>query len=152
MKENNCEYEQDVLKSLKLANSDPELANHIAQCPNCQETVKVANWMQAFSATTKPKSLSKPGFIRWKAQIKEKQAKAERATQPIIWMQIAAILLTIVAVAWMLIKNQSPFAPILKILSASLELVAMPMFIGFICAGFVCFMFVYKWRHSGGRK
>ena len=152
MKENNCEYEQDVLKSLKFENRNPEITKHIAHCANCQEAVKVADWIKAFSATTKPKSLPIPGFIKWKAQIKEKQAKAKIAAQPILWTQIAAILLTIAAVIWLFVKNQSPFASVLKILSASLELVAMPMFIGVICAGFVCFIFVYKWRHSGGSK
>lgn len=152
MKENSCEYEQSLVKGLASGKQNKELAAHLSGCPDCREALKIAGWMQAFAAGSQPQALPKPGFIRWKAQLIEKRSKAEQATRPIVWTQMATVVLVAAAVVWGLATNQSQLAPTAKVLFESLELVATPLLIGFSCAVFACLAFAFKWRQPAKRK
>jgi hypothetical protein len=152
MKENFCKYEQTVLKESKTINQNKELFAHVSQCANCREALKLAGWMHAFASASQPKNLPKPGFIRWKANIVEKQKTAERATQPIEWAQAITVMLVSATVFWLLIQNSNQFGAGVNVLLASFELIAIPLLIVSTCAAFICLLIAYKWREPSRRK
>lgn len=146
MKENNCEFEERIVKGAMAKSPNQKIATHLAQCADCREALRVAGWMQTFAATSEPKNLPKPGFIRWKAQIVEKQAAANRATKPMMWAQTFTVVSVAATVVWLLFGNHTGFSTTFQALFESFELVAAPFLICFVCAAFVCLTFFYKWR------
>jgi hypothetical protein len=111
--------------------------------------LKIAGWMQKFSASTAPnRALPTAGFILWKSKIIEKQQAGIRAVQPIIWAQKAAILLTVTIMIWLAVQFQSEFKAVMKIFSASVELIALPFLVAFVCAAFICAVIAFKWRKT----
>jgi uncharacterized membrane protein YciS (DUF1049 family) len=51
-----------------------------------------------------------------------------------------------------MIKFQSKFSVVLQNFSASIELIAAPFLIAFVCAALVCAVFAIKWRESAGKN
>lgn len=152
MKEKFCEYEQTVLKESKSANQNKELVAHVSQCANCREALKVADWMHAFATASQLKNLPKPGFVRWKAHIVEKQKNVERATRPIEWAKAITVMLVSAAVIGLFIQNSNQFGTTVSALLASFELIAVPLLIVSTCAAFICLLIAYKWREPSRRK
>jgi len=144
-KEKICEFEQKIVKEFASQKANQELSVHAANCPNCREALKVAAWMQAFArAESQLPALPTSGFLWWKAQIIQKQTAAQRATQPLVWAQVIAFALAAAAFAGILIIIPEQFASVWKYFSESLELVAAPLLISFLCGGIIFLLLAYK--------
>ena len=103
--------------------------------------------MPARQRSPSPASIPKPGFIWWKAQLVERQKKAERAAQPLAWMQAAAAILVAAGILWLLIKNPDSFGSTWQTLADSLNLVGAPLLIVLTCAAAVYLaLAAYGWR------
>ncbi len=101
--------------------------------------------MQAFArAESQLPALPTSGFLWWKAQIIQKQTAAQRATQPLVWAQVIAFALAAAAFAGILIIIPEQFASVWKYFSESLELVAAPLLISFLCGGIIFLLLAYK--------
>ncbi len=147
MKNQICEFEKAVVKESAQGNPNEKLALHVKECADCRDALKVASWMQNFAANAATKrTLPTPGFLWWKSKIIEKREAGKRATQPIMWTQIAAIILAIITTAWLAVKYQSKFSTVLENFSASIKLVAVPFLIAFVFAAVVCIAVAFKWR------
>lgn len=153
MKNQICEFEKVVVKELTQGIQNEKLALHVKECAGCREALKIASWMQNFAANAAPKRrLPTPGFLRWKSKIIEKREAGERAVQPIVWTQTAAIFLTVVTTAWLAIKYQSKFSTVIENFSASLQLVAAPFLIAAVFAAVVCLAVAFKWREPSRKN
>ncbi|MCA1636845.1 MAG: hypothetical protein LC768_00655 [Acidobacteria bacterium] len=152
MKNKICEFEQTVIKELGQGIPNEKLALHVKGCFACKETLKIASWMQNFAAPAPERALPTPGLLWWKSKIIEKQAAGKRAAQPIVWTQTAAVILVIITTAWLAIKYQSKFSTVLENFSASIELIAAPFLIAFVCAALVCLAVAFKWREPSRKN
>lgn len=152
-KEKNCEFEQKIVKEFASRKANQELSAHVASCANCREALKVAAWMQSFAREeSRLPALPTAGFLWWKAQIIQKQNAAERAMQPLRWAQVIAFTLAAAAFAGVSIIIPEQFAPVWKYFSESLELIAMPLLISFVCGGIVFLLLAYKWLEPSKNK
>ncbi len=144
-KEKNCEFEQKIVREFSGWKDSPELSAHVASCANCREALKVATWMRTSArAESQLPPLPTPGFLWWKAQIIQKQTAARRATQPLVWAQVIAFALAAAAFTGILIIIPEQFASVWKYFSESLELVAAPLLISFLCGGIVFLLLAYN--------
>lgn len=152
MKNQTCKFEKSVVKESAQGNLNEKLALHVKECAACQETLKVADWMQNFAAAAPERALPTAGFLWWKAKIIEKQEAGKRAARPIVWTQTAAIFLVFAAAAWLVVKYQTKFSIVAENLSASIELVAAPFIIALVFATAVCLAVAVKWREPSIKK
>ena len=146
-----CEYEQKVRRQAIENRQDENFRMHIAGCPECQESQRVSDWMREFAAQTpKPQNLRAPGFLLFKARLIEKQTAVRRAIRPIVWAQIASVLIVLSAMVYLQLKSRMPIGEFLGETFASLSPIA-PLFVfSLIVAAFICSGFAYflrKTRH-----
>ncbi len=155
MSEKECKFAQSVIKQSASIEVSEDVLQHTARCSDCREALHVAKWMRAFAATTapQPRSLPAPGLIWWKSQLIKRQAAAERATKPIRLAQWISYGLVALTFLWWLIKNPArvngqveKLEPAWSGLLASLELVAVPLLIGFACATVACGLLFFSFR------
>lgn len=131
-----------------------KMLQHAANCSDCREALKIANWMRAFAmSAVPPRTLPAPGFLWWKSQLIERQAATARAIQPMVLVQAIAVTLAAVIFLWWLIKNPSQVGgqleklePAWSGLLVSLKLVAVPLLIGFVCATLACALLFFTFR------
>src|SRR5687768_10766584 len=95
-----CQREAEMLRILRLGTT-AEAVEHLQNCAACREAFTIA---ELFKETTESEGqdLPDPGRIYWRALLLQRRALAERATQPIRWVQrvtLAAVTgLTLAAV------------------------------------------------------
>lgn len=139
-----CEHAQNIRKQ---TNPDGNLEMHVADCAECLEARKVADWMQKFAArTAPPRNLPAPGLILFKARLLEKYSAARRAVQPIFWMQIASALIVAAAVLYLQAKSGISIGAILTEPFASLSPAVQVTFFGLMGAILICLTLAYFLR------
>ncbi len=72
MKKKICPWEKQVLEGLRAEKISPELENHIAACPVCQDVVAVHAWMNRFKEQA------------WKTDMAQKDLPAAEA----VWNRV----------------------------------------------------------------
>ena len=152
MKNRICEFEKAVIKESALDVQSEQLQLHIKDCGDCQESLKVAAWLQNFAVETPKHHLPSAGFVWWKSKIIEKQAAGKKAAQPILWTQTAAVFVAIATSVWLAYAYRSKFAAVIENFSASFELIAVPSLIAIVCAAFICIVIAFKWRENSGKN
>jgi hypothetical protein len=96
----NCSYETELTQALKDGHwpqgCDPELRAHVDGCGNCSDLVLVT---QAFQVARKEAERAAPGgspsLLWWRAQLRRRNAAAERVSRPITIAQTFAWLVTV---------------------------------------------------------
>jgi hypothetical protein len=139
-----CDYEQKLRRQAMVNKQDENLRLHVAGCAECRESQKVSGWMQKLAGQTQlPQTLPAPGFLLFKARLIKKQSAAGRASRPIVWMQIIAVLSFAVGIGWLLTNSQTPVGLIMKETFRSLSSIASVIVCGVITAAAICLAFTY---------
>jgi len=78
------------------AAADPNLRVHVAACRSCGDLALVAEaFHDARAESTATARLVPPGVLWWRAQLRRRQAAAERITRSFLTAQITALALTL---------------------------------------------------------
>lgn len=116
MKKLECAYEEAAMQIDAAAQTD-ELQTHIAACDICTDAVRVMQFMRGLGAANEPAmaaALPQAAHLWWKAQMLEQQSAEERATLPILIVQVASYLVItlgfIGALLWKLPQLQARLA------------------------------------------
>ena len=90
MSEPTCEFaREDVIR-------DDRWQQHASDCPDCHELQAVIDWMTSLAENTDiSRDLPAPGYLLFKAQIRERLANADRVALPIQAMTAVAGLLLV---------------------------------------------------------
>ena len=97
-----CGFEKEVSLALREgrwpAAVDPALRDHIATCPGCSEVVLVSQaLLRARADASQAAILPPPGIIFWRAQLRRRSGATERMTRPIVFAEVAALVVSVVA-------------------------------------------------------
>ena len=99
MKKLECAFEEDAMRAYASGGASTqtsdELKAHVAACDVCTDAVRIMQFMRGLSAMNEPAAAALPqaAHLWWKAQMLEQQAAEERATLPILIVQVASYLL-----------------------------------------------------------
>ncbi len=144
-KSNGCDFEPQVVKSLKAGLKDNEISAHLNSCADCRETAKIVSFFQTnLLRESAPKNLPTAGLVWWKTKLREKHRAANRAARPIFIAQTVAVAVALLAAIGLLIYQPEFFAPLADVLNQTLDTIgkmAFPLFAGIstllIVSGFV---------------
>lgn len=86
--ERSCERESEVREMARRTAqgelADASLSDHMAGCRTCQETWRVAKWMQQLACMpVVSKPLPDPTYLWWKAELLRRWDAEQRATAPV---------------------------------------------------------------------
>lgn len=96
---NGCDFERQLLQSLRSGQIDRDLKEHAQSCPDCTEAAKVNVWMNRLAAVTpRPDSVPDPRILRLKAELFGTTQTAQLVLQPIRFLQRVAF--AVVALCW----------------------------------------------------
>lgn len=88
MKPFECENEARVMESVRTGSWDSELRQHAATCAACSEAALAARVLNEMRAADLAEArVPDAGLMWWKAQLLAKREAAERATQPINFVE-----------------------------------------------------------------
>ena len=96
MKKLECAFEEDALRASGASTqTGVKLNAHVAACEVCADAVRVMQFMRGLSAMNEPAAAALPqaAHLWWKAQMLEQQSAEERATLPILIVQVVSYLL-----------------------------------------------------------
>lgn len=98
-----CDYEQAVVKSLKLGLTNEEIAGHIESCANCLEAARIVRFFQAnLAKDSTSRNLPAAGLVWWKTRLREKRRAAEEITKPIFYAQIIGAIIFAGVFIWLI--------------------------------------------------
>ncbi len=140
-----CEFEQIIVKASRAGFLSEEIKEHIKNCGNCGETLKVANWLHMSARAFEPKTLPTAGFLWWKSRIIEKRRAAENTAKPILITQTVAAVVAFGTLVWLTFNPAVKFASVgdaFNQVFASIESVAVPLVAGVICFTLICSMII----------
>lgn len=144
--ETGCNLEMTVVKALKSGFINQEISRHIEECANCRETVKVMRFFQAnLPKESLPKHMPAAGLVWWKFKLREKQKRAARVGQPILFAQTIAILITFGTFIWFKQTDKWQSLGLDTVINqtfASLEIIAFPFFTGIISVAIVSLVLI----------
>ena len=100
-----CSFEKDLSLALHEgcwpAASDPALQAHVAGCASCSDLVLVTTTLQrARIAAVHAPVLPSPGVLWWRAQVRRRNTATERMSRPIVFTEVATLLVTLAALAF----------------------------------------------------
>lgn len=79
-----CEVRDMARRLAQGGLADASLAEHVAGCESCQETMTVAQWMQQLSSMpVASKPLPDPTYLWWKAELLRRWDAEHRAAAPV---------------------------------------------------------------------
>jgi hypothetical protein len=100
MKSANCPQENEVAKAARSGAWDDALRAHAKGCAICRDVAAAAGWMQNLARREETDLDSRQAsLIWWKAQLAEKQARAERAQEIAAWIEIVFAALLVAGIA-----------------------------------------------------
>jgi hypothetical protein len=83
-----CEKEARVIESVRTGSWDSDLREHAATCPACSEAALAAGVLKEMRAADLAEArIPDAALMWWKAQLLAKREAAERATQPIHFVE-----------------------------------------------------------------
>jgi hypothetical protein len=98
----NCPHEKEVRELIESGQwplaAAPELRAHVSECRACSDLALVSEaFRQGRSETMASASLTSPGVLLWRAQLRRRNAAVERLTRPLLGAQIFALAVTLLA-------------------------------------------------------
>ena len=105
-----CSYEKELAQALKDGHwpdgCAPELRAHVDACANCSDLVLVTQTFQnARSESAREVPADSPSLLWWRAQLRRRNAAAERVSRPITIAQTFALAVNVL-VAVVLVASQ----------------------------------------------
>jgi len=96
----NCTYEKEILQALKDGNwphgCTAELRAHAGACATCGDLVLVSEaFQQARNEAMKQATAGSAGLLWWRAQLRRRNAAAEKITRPITIAHTFAFIVTL---------------------------------------------------------
>jgi hypothetical protein len=90
VKNKQCRSLPMVFEALKSSNWDAKTLRHLNECKDCQEAVKVRNWVQQFALSLPEETPETPAQLIWfKARLAERQAVQKKVQRGIVYLQTA---------------------------------------------------------------
>ena len=99
-----CEQERAVVAASRSDQWDEALRSHIRECEVCKEALRIAQWFESQVPAAAPR-LPDAGQVWWRAQIRSRQAAAERATEPVRMAQRVSVLCALTAIIVLLARH-----------------------------------------------
>jgi hypothetical protein len=97
MKPHQCENESRVIEAVRTGRWDAALQQHVGQCEFCADAALAARVLNDMRAVDEAEArIPDAGLMWWKAQLLAKQRAAERATQPINFIERFAYVWAVV--------------------------------------------------------
>lgn len=94
-----CGREARVIEAARTGAWEPELRQHASACPACSEAALAARVLNEMAAVDMAEArIPDAGLMWWKAQLLAKREAAERATQPINFVERFAYAWAVVCV------------------------------------------------------
>ncbi|HEV3510123.1 MAG TPA: hypothetical protein VGS05_00375 [Candidatus Sulfotelmatobacter sp.] len=95
-----CCYEKEVVQALKSGHwpdgCTPDLRAHVAACASCGDLVLVTEaFQQARRESAHELPSGSPGLLWWRAQLRRRNAAAEKITRPITIAETFALIVTV---------------------------------------------------------
>jgi hypothetical protein len=88
MKPFECEKESLVIEAVRSGSWDADLREHPAHCDSCSDAALAARVLNEMRAVDQAEArIPDAGLMWWKAQLVAKRTAAERATQPISFVE-----------------------------------------------------------------
>jgi hypothetical protein len=99
-----CLWEKELAHALKAGHwpdgCTPELRVHVAGCTGCRDLVLVGEaFQQAKKQSARETPSGSPGLLWWRAQLRRRNAAAQKITRPITIAQTFAFMLTLLVAA-----------------------------------------------------
>lgn len=98
MKTAMCECEELVVRAVRSGHWTDALRTHAASCESCAEAMLVAGLMMEDAAHDEP-AVPDAGLVWWKAELRFKRERAERALRPILFAERVATVALAAAIA-----------------------------------------------------
>jgi hypothetical protein len=88
-----CPYEEATSVAARSGKWDSRLEKHAHECVVCQEVVLASSWMQTLGQETAQDRATDhdsrdASLLWWRAQLTEKQARAEQAQSVLDWTEV----------------------------------------------------------------
>jgi hypothetical protein len=117
MKPFECEKESLVVEAVRSGSWDADLREHAAHCESCSDVALAARVLNEMRGVDQAEArIPDAGLMWWKAQLVAKRTAAERATQPISFVErftyVCGILCFIGVCVWQWAAIRAWFAPI----------------------------------------
>ena len=117
MKPFECEKESLVIEAVRSGSWDADLREHADQCDSCSDALVVARVLNEMRGVDLAEArIPDAGLMWWKAQLVAKRTAAERATQPISFVErfayVCGVLCFIGVCVWQWGAIRAWFAPI----------------------------------------
>lgn len=117
MKPFECEKESLVIEAVRSGSWDADLRAHATHCEWCSDAAVAARVLNEMRAIDQAEArIPDAGLMWWKAQLTAKRTAAERATQPISFVErftyVCGILCFIGVCVWQWVAIRAWFAPI----------------------------------------
>jgi hypothetical protein len=92
-----CSFENELTQALKDGHwpdgCGPELRTHVRSCANCSDLVLVTEIFQSTRGVSERTALSgSPSLLWWRAQLRRRNAAAERVSRPVTIAEIFALI------------------------------------------------------------
>ena len=117
MKPFECEKESLVIEAVRSGSWDADLREHAAHCESCSDAALAARVLNEMRAVDLAEArIPDAGLMWWKAQLVAKRTAAERATQPISFVErftyVCGVICFIGVCVWQWDAIRAWFAPI----------------------------------------
>ncbi len=119
MKKKKCPFEKEVMAGLREEKLEPELQNHVSQCPVCQDVVAVHTWMNQFKEKAWRTDMLKRNLpdaeAVWKKVYSWKRADkrmVRKALKPLIYPQVLSFGVFIAGIIFLGTKGVLKFGNI----------------------------------------
>jgi hypothetical protein len=116
MKKKICPLEKEVMAGLREEKLEPELQNHVSECPVCQDVVTVHTWMNRFKERAWKTEMQKKSLpdadAMWNRAYAWKRADRKmmrKALRPLIYPQVLSFVVFIAGGIFLGIKGVLKF-------------------------------------------
>jgi len=118
-----CENEPAILEAVRLGRWSEDLQAHLASCPACSDAALAAKFLASIQDTDLAAArVPASGWMWWRAQLQAKQAAAERAVQPIRFVEQASLACAALSIVGLSLWNWSAIRGWLSTLGGSWRL------------------------------
>jgi hypothetical protein len=94
-----CPHEHEVVRALRDDAWTDEMRTHVAGCEQCAEALMVSEVLCEADRQAEV-SVTEPGLVWWKMQLRARREFMARAARPIVWAERGALAVLAVCLVW----------------------------------------------------